>query len=131
MCVDLLSMGLPFLTGYVLGQHGVQSARLASTAAGSTGSSKNDVLDVHDRVDRLILVVEAMWSLLEENGYTEDQLRSRIAHIDSADGVEDGRKVTRGVDCRDCGSIVPAGRPNCQFCGADAAEYDEGPFVGI
>ncbi|MCZ7534247.1 MAG: hypothetical protein M5U23_12750 [Acidimicrobiia bacterium] len=124
-------MGLPFLTGYVLGQHGAQSARLAATAAGSTGASKNDVLDLHDRVDRLILVIEAMWSLLEDNGYTEDQLRSRIARIDAADGVEDGRKNQRGIECRNCGSIVPAGRPTCQFCGADAVEYDEDPFVGI
>lgn len=124
-------MGLPFLTGYVLGQHGAQSARLASIASGSSGSSKNDVLDVHDRVDRLILVVEAMWSLLEEHGYTEDQLRSRIARIDAADGVEDGRKNTRGIECHGCGSIVPAGRPTCQFCGADVVELDDGPFVGI
>ncbi|KAA3635392.1 MAG: hypothetical protein DWP92_11120 [Armatimonadetes bacterium] len=124
-------MGVPFLTGYVLGQHGAQSARLASSVARSTGSAKNDVLDVHDRLDRLILVVEAMWSLLEENGYTEDQLRSRVDRIDAADGVVDGKKSPRGLECRDCGSIVPAGRPACQFCGADAVEYDDGPFVGI
>lgn len=124
-------MGLSFLTGYVLGHQGAQSARLAASASGSTGSSKNDILDIHDRVDRLILVVEAMWSLLEENDYTENQLRSRIARIDAADGVEDGKKNTRGIACRDCGSIVPAGRPTCQFCGADVAEHDEGPFVGI
>ncbi|MEZ5175185.1 MAG: hypothetical protein R2823_03160 [Acidimicrobiia bacterium] len=124
-------MGLPFLTGYVLGQHGTQSARLASTAAGAPGASTIEVLEVHDRVDRLLLVVEAMWSLLEEGGYSEDQLRRRIAEIDMADGSKDGKKTVLASECKSCGSMVPAGRATCQFCGAESHLVDDGPLAGI
>lgn len=125
-------MGLTFLTGYILGQHGAQSARLAATAAaGPTGRGTSELLEVHERVDRLILVVDAMWSLLEEAGYSDEQLRARIAEIDSADGVEDGRRTALPTVCRNCGAKVAAGLTACQFCGTDMPAVDQGPLGGI
>ncbi len=124
-------MGLTFLTGYILGQHGAQSARLAATAAGSTGASRSELEDVHDRVDRLILVLDAMWSLLADAGYSEEQLRERIAQIDTADGVEDGRRTSLPAVCRNCGAKVAAGLSACQFCGTDLPEADRGPLGDI
>ncbi|HSJ70490.1 MAG TPA: hypothetical protein VLA29_02465 [Acidimicrobiia bacterium] len=125
-------MGLTFLTGYILGQHGRQSARLASSVAASGGASKIELLDVHDRVDRLILVVDAIWSLLEESGLTDEQLRERIEQIDAADGVSDGRRTVRASECRRCGAMVPGDLPACQFCGTPPLEGDEPhPLAGI
>lgn len=125
-------MGLTFLTGYILGQHGRQSARLASSVAASGGASKTELLDVHDRVDRLILVVDAIWSLLVESGFTDDQLRERIDQIDTADGVADGRRTVRASECRRCGAMVPGDLPACQFCGTPPLEGDEPhPLAGI
>jgi hypothetical protein len=124
-------MGLTFLTGYILGQHGAQSARLASTAAPS-GPTKLDIIDVNERVDRLILVVDAMWSLLEEAGYTDDQLRDRIAQIDLADGVEDGRRTSLPSSCRNCGAKVAAGLEACQFCGTALPDPPpDDPIAGV
>jgi hypothetical protein len=110
-------MGLTFLTGYVLGQHGAQSAKLASVVAGRSGASSNDVLDLNDRVDRLILVVDAMWSLLEDAGYTDEQLVERIEQIDLMDGTADGRRKPEATICRSCEAKVPGELPSCQFCG--------------
>ena len=125
-------MGLTFLTGYILGQHGAQSARLASTAAGQGGASAREILEIHDRVDRLILVVDAMWSLLEEAGYSDEQLRERIAAIDAADGVEDGRRTALPSSCRSCGAKVAAGLASCQFCGAALPDGgDDHPIASI
>jgi hypothetical protein len=124
-------MGLTFLTGYVLGQHGAQSAKLASEASRGSGPSKSDLLDIHDRVDRLLLVVDAMWSLLEENGYTEEQLKDRIEQIDASDGVVDGRRRPRSRPCRECGSMVPAESESCQFCGTVVPGKDDHPLTGI
>lgn len=130
--VDPFPMGLTFLTGYILGQHGRQSARLASAAAASGGVSKIELLEVHDRVDRLILAVDAIWSLLEETGLTHDQLRERIEQIDTADGVPDGRRTVRSSECRRCGAMVPGDLPACQFCGTPPLEGDEPhPLAGI
>lgn len=124
-------MGFTFLTGYVLGQHGAQSAKLASEASRSGGPSKSDLLDVHDRVDRLLLVVDAMWSLLEENGYTADQLKDRIEEIDASDGVVDGKRRPQGRHCRGCGTKVPAELAACQFCGESVPGQTDHPLTGI
>lgn len=102
----------------MLGQHATQSARLAILSGSGSGPSQEDLLDIHDRIDRLVLVLEAMWSLLEEGGYTAEQLKERIEAIDAADGAEDGKRTARIAQCRACGSKVAAGLPACQFCGA-------------
>lgn len=124
-------MGLTFLTGYVLGQHGTQSARLAATAAGQPGASASEMLDLHDRVDRLILVLDAMWSLLEDAGYSDEQLKARIEEIDSADGVADGKRTLRAVQCRACEAKVAPGLPSCQFCGTKLPEGPHDPISNI
>ena len=125
-------MGLTFLSGYILGQHGAQSARLASSALSGSGASVHDVADLNERVDRLILVIDAMWSLLEEAGYSDVQLRRRIAEIDRTDGVEDGKRTDLAATCGSCGSKVPVGRETCQFCGAPAPTSDtDSPLAGI
>ena len=110
-------MGLTFLTGYVLGQHGAQSAKLASSNQARSGASSNDILDLNDRVDRLILVVDAMWSLLEDAGYTDEQLVERIEQIDLSDGVADGKRRPEATTCSNCEARVPGGFSACQFCG--------------
>jgi hypothetical protein len=124
-------MGLTFLTGYVLGQHGTQSARLAATAAGQTGSSASEMLDLHDRVDRLILVLDAMWSLLEDAGYSDEQLKARIEEIDSSDGVLDGKRTFRAVQCGACEAKIAPGLPSCQFCGTKLPESSHDPISNI
>jgi hypothetical protein len=110
-------MGLTFLTGYVLGQHGAQSARLASSAAGRPGASSTDIMDLNERVDRLILVVDAMWSLLEDAGYTDEQLVERIEQIDLIDGTADGKRKAEATTCSNCEAKVAGGLSACQFCG--------------
>jgi hypothetical protein len=126
-----LAIGLTFLTGYVLGQHGAQSARLASTVASRSGSPVRELLEVHDRVDRLILVVDAMWSLLEESGYTDEQLIARIQEIDSADGAVDGKRTAQITQCLGCGAKVAAGLATCQFCGASVPDQPSDPLGDV
>lgn len=124
-------MGLTFLTGYVLGQHGAQSARLASIAGARSSVSFDELLDVEDRIDRLILVVDAMWSLLEDQGLSGEELRARIEAIDAADGEPDGRRTARPVACSGCEAMVPAGLPSCQFCGTVVVLDTSSPLTGI
>lgn len=124
-------MGLTFLTGYVLGQHGAQSARLASTAANSSRSSVEDLLDLHERIDRLLMVVDGIWSLLEDAGYTDEQLIARIQEIDVADGVADGKRTGLASTCRECGAKVAPGLPSCQFCGSQVPREPNDPLAAI
>ncbi|MGI9665714.1 MAG: hypothetical protein ACR2N2_01255 [Acidimicrobiia bacterium] len=125
-------MSLTFLTGYILGQHGAQSARIAATAAAQTsGNPVSDIIDLNERVDRLILVIDAMWSLLEESGYTDEQLIARIQHIDEQDGQLDGRRTPLASDCSKCGAKVAPGLDACQFCGAAIAATKPDPLGSV
>jgi len=124
-------MGFPFLTGYVLGQHGRQSARLAMASGSASSVTLEDILDVNERVDRLTLVIEAVWSLLEESGYTAEQLKARIDELDGADGTMDGKRTKQVGLCRECGSKVAPGLPACQICGGEVAGYTPDPFAGV
>lgn len=109
-----------------------QAGKVAGMSASAeqfrlSGSSK--ILDTNERLDRLVVVVEAMWSLLEESGYTKEQLDERIRQMDLRDGIDDGRVQRQRVRCPNCDSMVVAGTGHCQICGTEVG--DESPFAGI
>ena len=124
-------MSLGFLTGYVLGQRDASQSALRAAAMPVPGSASTEhILDVDERVDRLLLVVAAMWSLLEDTGLTEEQLEQRMQELDESDGVADGKLTPETVTCANCGAAVPGELPACQFCGTPVpGERD--PFTSI
>ena len=76
--------------------------------------------DIDDRIDRLTLMCEAMWSLIEDNtALTTDDLERRIHDLDIADGRRDLRRQRTARPC-ECGAMVPISSLNCPFCGAPA-----------
>ena len=120
-------MALNFIAGYVLGQRGAgRAAGMASSAATFAASPTAKIQALDDRIDRLMLVVESMWSLLEESGYTAEQLMERIRTLDGSDGAVDGRAAKSYGRCRECGAVLGRGLPNCQFCGHPTGVVD--PF---
>ena len=84
-----------------------------------------------DHLRQLLLITEAMWSLLSERtGVTVDDLRTRMDEIDAADGVVDGRRgPTPPEPCPACGAMVERSRTTCVFCGAGVPGRD--PFDAI
>lgn len=118
-----------FVTGYVMGsRQGGKAAGLAASAD-SFNRTSSGLHDTNDRVDRLVMVVEAMWSLLEESGYTKEQLDERIKEMDRLDGTEDGRAIRSRIRCPECDSVVMEGLGRCQICGTEVGE--ESPFADI
>ncbi len=131
-CVENTSMSLSFLTGYVLGQKDAsQNAMRAAAVPSPGGASTEHMLDVNERVDRLLLVVAALWSLLMDTGLTDQQLADRIREIDEADGVADGRMTPQATTCSNCGAAVSGELPACQFCGTRVDGPKKSPLVGI
>ena len=121
------------IAGYVMGQRSAARAAGMSVVANhmlGSGSSVEALAELDSRVDRLLLVLEAMWSMLKEQGLTDEQLAARIAEIDSSDGVVDGRRVVPSVTCQSCGSKVMGGLPRCQICGTETGVV-VGPLAGI
>lgn len=74
----------------------------------------DEIDTLRHRLDHLTLVSEALWSFLQDQGYTEEQLVDRIERIDLSDGRLDHRHVHR-VTCTNCGAAVTTDQ--CQFCG--------------
>jgi hypothetical protein len=70
------------------------------------------------RVDQLLLVVQAMWSLLQEKtGVTDAELLARVTELDAKDGATDGRVTKTPVTCGKCGATVARKFNRCLFCG--------------
>ena len=76
--------------------------------------------DLDERIDRLLLLTEAMWELLSKHlGFTDEHLAHMVATIDHRDGHLDNRAARPARRCQACESAVPADRPTCQFCGVE------------
>lgn len=112
--------------------HNMQNrAVLSETQADIRQSqNRNRHEDLDESLQRVALVVEAMWTLLaEKTGLTEEQLLERIVELDEADGSLDGRSVRPPRRCAGCDAVVPHDRDTCQFCGT-AAPSGRNPFSG-
>ena len=97
--------------------------------ANATGRTRREFDDIDDRIDRLTLMCEAMWSLMEENTtLTTDDLERRIYELDGVDGRHDGRRQRVAQRC-ECGSMVPVSSLICQYCGAPAVRLS--PFDAV
>ena len=88
--------------------------------------------DLGEHFDRLALITNAMWELLQQAwpGLTTDVLVAKMHEIDGRDGAYDSSTHRPPRQCVNpaCNAKVMPGQPRCQFCGTDiAAETD--PFV--
>jgi hypothetical protein len=69
-------------------------------------------------IDKLTLVCQALWSLLEENtDVTVEDLESKIHDLEVLDKkvldeIDQGR-----ISCPRCNAAIPANMDKCQFCG--------------
>jgi len=77
-----------------------------------------DAANLEKRLDRLTLACAAMWSMLKEQGHTEEQLLARMQELDLRDGTLDGKIADRAAVCPQCTRKSRADRPTCLYCGA-------------
>jgi hypothetical protein len=114
---------LPWVAGYVIGQRAAGRAAAMSVVSNHmAGTGAQAVPD--ERVDRLLVVVEAMWSLLREHGHTDEELAGRIEEL------EKSRAARSTITCRSCGSRLPADLPRCQICGTETGAKPD-PLGGL
>lgn len=108
---------MDFIAGYLMGsamtgRAGRYRAAAATMAEGVPGAAAQ--LDLDERIDRLAVVVEAMWAMLEEQGYRAEDLEAKIVEL-ASQALE--APVESGMYCRQCEALVPRGMETCQFCG--------------
>ncbi len=89
---------------------------------------KSEIEGLRFDVERLLLINEALWSILKEKTDLQDaDLIRRIADIDLADGKLDGRKAKSPPrSCPHCQRVLAKHRPRCLFCGkpVEAAPFE-------
>jgi hypothetical protein len=126
-------MGLDFFIAYAMGRSSAARAeRAAASLPAVSGVSIDAVEDLSERINRLVLMSAAMWSIMEDNGATEKELMTRMQEIDAADGVTDGRMTPQAHRCAKCDAMVAPGLTACQFCGEPLPEDDAAkPFDSL
>lgn len=124
---------LEFMWGYSMGQRSASQAAQFARAAGTADAMSSHLrkIDVDERIDRVVLLVEAMWAVLREHGVSDEDLAAKLMELDQSDGTIDGRRTPAPSTCRSCGSKVAAGLPACQFCGTEVPHQDEDPFTSL
>ena len=106
---------IPFIGGYLAG------ARTKSRAAGMAASARTFSSDIQamgadeERMERLVLVVEAMWEILKREGYTDEDLDAQISAV--VERREAGRAALKGQTCPSCQARIAGGQDHCQICG--------------
>lgn len=77
------------------------------------------VQDLEDRVKRLLLINNAMWSMLSEKlGCTDEDLAARMEELDLKDGRKDGAVHAGLHQCPSCQRKVSPKRDRCFYCGS-------------
>lgn len=99
-------------------------AEFGAQAAAAQGPSqarnvRTDLEFVRCDIERLLMIAEALWSILKEkHGYTDDELMNRITEIDRRDGKVDGRVAqSPPATCPRCNRTLERKRPFCLYCG--------------
>jgi hypothetical protein len=97
----------------------IQSAEMAAHQSESrTRSVKDDIIGLEERLDRLLLVTQALWSLLRKRTkLTEDDLMNEVTELDLQDGKLDGKVTKPIVRCPKCDSAICHKFNRCLFCG--------------
>lgn len=106
-----------FLTG-VWGRSHLSHDSGASDAA--AGRAQRSAEETATRLDRALLTMEALWSLLRDRlGATEEELTERIVELDLSDGVLDGKVRRAAMECPACERRIPRRFPRCLYCGVE------------
>lgn len=92
----------------------VMASMLGSEASIDRSLADRDIDEASHRVDRLLLVVDALWDLVKGEGLTDDDLRHRLAEMEQAVAAEGAGPAAR---CRSCDSVLDASRTTCAICG--------------
>jgi hypothetical protein len=112
-----------------LDQKAARAEATAEQAQIGFAGTESDVRLLRLDVERLMMITEALWTLLkEQHGYTDDELVKRVNEIDMRDGALNGQVAAElSPVCPQCHRQQPIKhRPLCLYCGSPVGTDD--PF---
>ena len=85
----------------------------------STTAGASDIAQLQMQVERLLMVTEALWTILkEQHGLEDKELLRQMVQIDLRDGRMDGKVATTPPEpCPKCQRIVAKNSLRCMYCG--------------
>ena len=95
----------------------------AASARADANAARTEVDVMRMDVERLLMITEALWSILkEQHCYDDNELIKRIVTIDMRDGKLDGRVAPEPPPmCPACHRTLYKNRPRCMYCGEPVA----------
>jgi len=88
------------------------------SASAKAGRADAKADSVEHRMDRALLTMEAMWTLLRDRlQVTDEELAQRIVEVDESDGILDGKVRRPPKSCPHCQKTIPGRFPRCLYCG--------------
>lgn len=102
--------------------HGLAGGGPAADGGASPGPGRrasDEVTVLRDEIERLLIVTEALWTILKEkHGLDDEELVRQMVGIDLRDGRLDGRLATEPPQpCPKCGRTLAKRRVRCLYCG--------------
>jgi hypothetical protein len=86
--------------------------------------------DIDERISKLSLVTEAVWSFVKETNQLDDMdLINRIEKLDVRDGVKDGKVTAVVTTCLGCAKKINTRYKTCLYCGSQNHKYS--PFAEL
>lgn len=120
---------MPIFWPYTAGSTNPLTHRTAVDAESAARRTKGATDDLAERLDRLALVTEALWSLLKtRSDVTDAELLEHIRAVDLSDGVLDGRARSAVQTCPGCERVLSKRHTRCLYCGVEVVQR---PFDGV
>jgi hypothetical protein len=95
------------------------AANAAASAESAANEAKTDVEIFKHDIDRLLLITEALWTLMkQQQGYTDDVLVGLIQDIEKQKAAAYANATKDApAPCPFCGRLNTATRSFCMYCG--------------
>lgn len=83
-----------------------------------TLENRTDIRDLQNQIDRLCLLNQALWELLQERlNVTDAALEAKAQEVDLRDGKADGKISEVAVRCPTCQRVCNSKHDKCIYCG--------------
>lgn len=108
-----------FILDFIRGPIVAQLDSVGRVNSVDASSANISAAEAQTRINRLALLCEAMFELINEKmGISEEDLARKVHEIDMRDGKADGKYKPQLQKCVGCERTMAAGRTNCLYCGA-------------
>lgn len=106
--------------------------RVSRGADASSENLRGMISDLEERIERLSLICEGMWTLLRDRTeISEEDLKETVTRLDMEDGVLDGKRGPKKTRCPDCDAVISNKFNRCLYCGYRMPADDRGAFGAV